>query len=295
VAYYTNLRPGAYQFRVIAANHHNVWNQTGATFAFSLAPFYYQTWWFWTACGAAVALAVFGVHRWRVSYVRTIHELRAQAAVADERTRIARDLHDHLGASLTHLRLLAELAERQPPEALTNYLRDLSQTAREAALHLREFIWATQPVDETLDGLVTRICQHAESFLRPAGIRCQFHLPEQVPSAPLSPLVRHNLFMAAREALHNAGRHSGASEVSIRLELNGARFALHIEDDGRGVASTAAQHAPLTGGRGAGLGNMRARIEQLGGRFDIQNRPSGGTCIVFDLPLPKSSHDHPKS
>jgi ligand-binding sensor domain-containing protein len=115
-AYYANLRPGDYRFRVIAANKHGIWNPVGASFSFHLAPHFYETAWFFTVCGLALGVRALGVYGWRVREIRRIQRLESQMALLEERQRIAKDLHDGLGGNLTQLALLADLADSMPPD-----------------------------------------------------------------------------------------------------------------------------------------------------------------------------------
>ncbi len=144
-AYFTRLRPGEYDFEVMAASHRGVWSEKSAGFAFYIQPFYYQTWWFYLGCGLVTTCLVAGIIIWRIRELRKLHRLEQQSAITDERTRIAKDLHDGLGADLTRLALLADLAGGESVAGTGEHLQKLSRSSREAALVLKEMIWIAQP------------------------------------------------------------------------------------------------------------------------------------------------------
>src|SRR5438046_7943592 len=156
----------------MAANHHGVWGEQSANFAFYVQSFYYQTWWFYVGCGLAIAGLIAGLVVWRIRELRKLHRLEQQSAITDERMRIAKDLHDGLGADLTRLALLADLAGGESGGGSGEHLQKLSRSSREAARVLKEMIWIANPANDTVEGLVSRICQSAEDFLHDARIRC---------------------------------------------------------------------------------------------------------------------------
>ena len=149
-----------------------------------------------------------------------------------------------------------------------------------------EIVWAVNPRHDTLEGLVNYLERFAQDLLVPAGIRCRFDLPVQFPDWHLTSEMRHNLFLATKEALHNAVKHSGASETLIQLIVNDTSFELSVEDNGRGFSPGAESSG--TAGRlasGNGLANMARRLEEIGGRYDIRSAPGKGTKVVFTLAI----------
>jgi len=210
IASYANLRPGSYRFQVIACNAHGVWNEPGATLAFYIGPFFYESAWFRAVCALALAGIIGGAAFW---LLRTVQRLRSErhATLIAERARLAKDLHDGLGANLTQLTMLIDRAPRDPHQRNDDYLQVLSNSTREALQTLKEIIWASHPGDETLDGLTARICQTAQDFLSASGIRCRLDIPDELPPVPLSSQERWNLLLVAKEALTNVAKHAAAS------------------------------------------------------------------------------------
>src|SRR5262249_55584489 len=163
-------------------------------------------------------------------------DMRQQQALEKERARIARDIHDQVGASLTQVSLLGEMVEsdKDSPEEIEAHGRQISQTARETSRGLDEIVWTVNPSNDTLDGLVTYLCKYAQDYLGVAGVRYRLDVPSQLPSATISPEARHNVFLAAKEAITNVVKHARASSAWIRLRLEPNMFVLEIQDDGKG-------------------------------------------------------------
>jgi signal transduction histidine kinase len=209
--------------------------------------------------------------------------LRQQQALEKERARIARDIHDQVGASLTQLALLGEMveADKDDPEEAQEHARQISQTARETTHALDEIVWTVNPSNDTLDGLVNYICKQAQDYLAVAGLRYRLDAPAQLPKTAISPETRHNVFLAAKEAVTNVVKHSGATEAALHLRLEADGFTLEIHDNGRGPAGLKAKAAESRNG----MRNMRKRMEDIGGRFSIEPGPNGGTVVALTVPL----------
>src|SRR6185295_714939 len=158
--------------------------------------------------------------------------LRQQEALEKERSRIARDIHDQLGASLTQVALLGELVEsdKEEPAEVEAHDRQISQTARDITQVLDEIVWTVNPSNDTLEGLINYVCTYAQEYLAVAGLRYRLDVPAQLPGLAIPPDVRHNVFLASKEAVTNVVRHARASSVWIRLRLTRPGFILEIED-----------------------------------------------------------------
>ena len=285
VAYYNYLPPGDYTFRVIACNNDGVWNSEGAALSFRLLPHYWQTWWFRAASagGAAALLAVSLAAFFRRRSRRKLQALERQRAVELERMRIAQDIHDDLGASLTRISLLSESALGKLPgqaSAATDISR-IQQTTLDLTYALDEIVWAVNPRHDTLNSLVNYLTNYAEEALGTAGVKMRLEVPLSLPAWPLTADVRHNLFLAAKEALHNVTKHARASEVRLSLQLSTDSFTLELADNGIGFASAA---------QGNGLWSMNKRLQDIGGSCQIQSRPGQGTRVRFSVRLGVAGH-----
>jgi ligand-binding sensor domain-containing protein/signal transduction histidine kinase len=283
VAFYNKLPPGHYRFHVEACNEDGVWNQTGAALEIIVQPQFWQTAWFRVSVILALAGIVIAVVRYfsTQKLQRQLQKLRQQEALEKERFRIARDLHDQLGANLTQVSLLSEMAEadKDAPGEIESHARQISQTARETTRALDEIVWAVNPSNDTLDGLMTYACKYAQEYLALAGLRCRLDAPAQLPPVAIPPEVRHNVFLAFKEAVNNVVKHAQATEVWIRLRLQPGTFALEVEDNGRGMEN---QTAPPNRN---GLRNMQKRMEDILGEFSISGGTNGGTIVRLKIPI----------
>jgi len=276
-AKYPHLPAGPYEFEVTACNAAGVWSKAGFNLACIVQPYYWQTWWFRGLLGMTFTAAMVVLVRY-VSFRRLRQRmwlLEQQAALDKERARIAKDLHDDLGASMTQLTLVLELAlQRRPqPDAVIGTVRDGLAAAREAIKSLDAAVWAVNPANNTLPELVAYIGQFGMEFLQQANIRCTLDLPDHPPERPVSAELRHSLFLIVKEALNNVVRHARASEVRLQITISASLLELLILDNGCGIESLS--HDP----QADGLRNMRARAEELAAQFHLESAPGAGTKI----------------
>jgi signal transduction histidine kinase/ligand-binding sensor domain-containing protein len=287
-AVYPKLPPGEYHFQVTARNEDGVWSNAGASLAVKVLPPFWRTWWFLSLTTVTLLGMIVGsVHY--VSTQKLQHQLavlRQKEALEKERARIARDIHDQVGASLTQLSLLGELVEgdKNNPEEVEGYARQIEQTALETTRALDEIVWTVNPSNDTLDGLITYVCKYAQDYLAVAGLRYRLEAPPQLPATPITPEVRHNVFLASKEAITNVVRHAQATAVSLRLRFEPASFTLEIEDNGRGLGGLDPKAAQTRNG----LRNMRKRMEDIGGSFYMGPAPERGAVIRLTAPLLKA-------
>ncbi|HEY1107635.1 MAG TPA: triple tyrosine motif-containing protein, partial [Opitutaceae bacterium] len=289
-ATYGRLPAGSYRFQVKASNSDGLWNESGAALAWVVEPFLWDRWWFRALAVALFAGAIFGATRY-VSFRRLRTRLRAAeqaAALEQERTRIARDIHDDLGSRLTRIMMLSRLAARETnaPEATSGQVREISETAQQLMRSLDETVWAVNPRNDELPHLIDYMSHYAVKFLRTAGIECRLDLPEDPPAVHVSAEVRHHVYLAVKEALNNIVRHAQASEVRFEAAFASGTLRVAITDNGVGLASAA--QAATAERTGNGLANMAQRLGQAGGTFAISGAPGGGTRVVLSVALPGS-------
>ena len=206
---------------------------------------------------------------------------RQRAVQKSERSRIARDIHDDLGARFTHLTMLMDMAGRHPPgspDAL-KLAGEIRAASHDISSSMEQVMWSENPANDSLENLVTFIVQYAGPYLAPASIRCRCEAPTHLPPKPLAPEVRKNLFMAVKEALHNVAKHSGASEVQIDITFADSMLVISVRDNGRGFLAPDGQNAKAPTRTGNGLGNMRDRMAQLRGSFEMDSLPGIGTRV----------------
>jgi signal transduction histidine kinase len=287
VAEYPFLPPGQYQFRVTACNEDGIWSESEAGLALICLPALWQTWWF-RLLGATMGLSGAG---WAVKYwatrrlQRRLTLLQQQHALEKERTRIARDIHDDLGASLTEISLLSDHGQKRldRPGEVEIDLQRISATAREAVQIADGIVWAVNPRNDSLDHLANYLVHFAEDFFRLTTIRCRLDVPADLPHIHLPMQHRHHLLMGVKEACNNVARHSEASEVWLRMTLADQEFRIMVEDNGRGFRPES------TSEDSDGLLNMRERMADLGGRLELSSGPGRGTRVKLIAPLNQPS------
>ena len=297
LANYNYIPPGNYSFQVDACNNDGVWNDTGASIAFDVLPYFWQTSWF-RLTALTVLVAASGGLVWfdtRRRMRRKLERAERQRDIERERTRIARDIHDDLGAYLTRITMISESARGNldNPVRAAMGLNQIYDTARELTRSMDEIVWAVNPRHDTLESLVTYLEKFAQDWLATSGIRCRLDMPVQFPEWRLTSEVRHNLFLACKEALHNVVKHSGASEVFIRFTLSKLAFELSVEDNGCGFPrETKIQKRTGNSSRlssGNGLENMIRRLSGIGGTCELQSKPGQGTKVTFTVQLRPSA------
>ena len=288
VAIYNKLPPGNYRFHVQACNEDGVWSDPDAmVLAVTVQPQFWQTWSFRIIFIAAVLGMVAAIVRF-VSTQKLRRQLQAhrqREALEHERARIARDLHDQLGANLTQVTLLGELAEadKNAPAEIELHAQQICQTARETTRALDEIVWAVNPSNDTLEGLMNYACKYAQDYFALAGLRYRVDVPAQLPAAPIPPEVRHNVFLAFKEAVNNVVKHAQATEARVTMRLSPEKFILSVTDNGRGPGDLAGK--PLRNG----LKNMRKRLADVHGEFEIAPGDGGGTVVKLTVPISKPS------
>jgi signal transduction histidine kinase/ligand-binding sensor domain-containing protein len=294
-AHYGPLRPGKYRFQVIACNNDGIWNEAGSAINLKVLPHFWETWWFDVLLTVIIVAAIIGAVRFAVTRNLRIKldQLKQQRAIERERERIAKDIHDDLGAGLTQILLQSALARREPQEQIQAHLVQISGTALELVGAMDEIVWAINPENDNLDGLVTYVGKYVQEFVTLAGLRCRLDLPAQLPALVLSAEVRHNLFLAVKEALNNAIKHARASEIYFRLKMQPSGFSFVIQDDGRGFVPGAVETPAADSGRvssGHGLRNLVHRLEKIGGTCTIRSEPGKGTEVELTVMIQSGGH-----
>lgn len=284
---YSGLRPGTYAFRLAAATTEGVPTGLESVTEIVLPEPLWSRPWVWAACGAAVAGLIFGVWRyldWNRLQLR-MAQLEKAHAVSTERTRIAHDLHDELGGSLTQIALTSELAKEQlaDADAARSHLDSIFTTARHLARQLDAVVWAVSPAHDSVESLATFLSKEGQQYLRTAGIGCRLRVPDEFPASHLSSIERRAIFLAVKEALHNVVQHAQATEVRIRMASANGRLTIDVEDDGRGISSDVLAGRLPPGHDG--LANMRSRLQGIGGTCEITAGPDGGTRVRLCIPL----------
>ena len=284
-AVFSRLPSGDYTFQVTACNNNGVWNETGAAFAFTVTPFFWQSWPFRLLAALFIMAFMAGVVRHLLlRRVRLLlKRVEQEAALQKERTRIAQDMHDELGARFTQISLLGELSTHAlaEPDKARDYLGQISRVARTGIQSLDEIVWAVNPRNDSLSDLLDYTGQYARDFLAAAGLECRLDFPDPMPTANVSGEIRHSVFLVVKEALNNVVKHAQASQVRLSVETTAGGMRWVIEDNGKGF------EAAPNNAIADGLRNIRQRSAALRGHADIESVPGKGTRVAVEIPLSK--------
>jgi signal transduction histidine kinase len=236
--------------------------------------------WFQVVLWVAVAVALL-MCLWLMT--RLAVQSKAQELLNRERARIARDIHDELGARLTELALEGEVVQTELPEgsAARPKLEALCEKARAVSSAMDEVVWMVNSRRDTLRDFVNFACKHAQRFLAQTAIRCRLDVAGDLPEALFELPLRRNLLLGVKEALNNAVKYSNATEVLLRIRRRGQTLLVVIEDNGEGF--DLAQVDPSRNG----LNNMIERMKEVGGECRILTRPGAGCQVEFQVPLPR--------
>lgn len=212
--------------------------------------------------------------------IRVRARVEQERALETERARIAQDLHDDLGSSLTEIAVLASKGLHAPAleQAVLGLFQAITGKARELVAALDIIVWAVDPKDNSLQSVADYLCDFADEFLSPSGIACRFDVPVALPAIVLDGHRRHGVFLAVKETLNNIVRHAAATEVEFRLAADAARLEIVIVDNGAGFDVNT---SPL----GKGLASLPLRIAQVGGNYGIESIAGKGTMVRIDLRL----------
>jgi signal transduction histidine kinase len=269
---FANLAPGRYRYLVRAVNADGVMSEPPASFSFRVLPPVWQRWWFLTLAALVIASAVYALYRYRVFQLFKVERMR---------TRIASDLHDDIGSSLSQISIISEVVRAQlarENKSITEPLSTIANTSRELVDSMSDIVWAINPKRDNLQDLVHRMRHFAMDTLTVQEVDLDFIAPDSLPEARIDTDTRREVFLIFKEAVNNAIRHSGGSLVKIELSFDNGALQLAVEDNGVGFDATKTH-------RGHGLFSIRQRAERIGGELEIVSTPGSGTEVNLRAPL----------
>jgi signal transduction histidine kinase/ligand-binding sensor domain-containing protein len=289
-AFYSNLPPRNYRFRVIACNNSGVWNEAGDTLAFSIDPAYYQTTWFRVSCVAVFLVLLWGIYRLRVQQLQHQFAIGLEARV-NERTRIARDLHDTLLQSFHGLILrfqaATNLLPERPVEAKQRFESAIDQAAqavtegRDAVQGLRSSTVETNDLAMAISALGEEL--QADGTIADSAL---FRMAVEGTPRNLRPILRDEVYRIAGETLRNAFRHAQARQIEVEIHYDARQFRLRVRDDGKGIDPEILGEQPRPGH--FGLHGMRERAKIVGGQLDVWSELDSGTEIELSIPASRA-------
>jgi signal transduction histidine kinase/ligand-binding sensor domain-containing protein len=267
---YASLSPGQYRFLVRAVSLEHVASPEPAAVSFTIVPPLWQRWWFLTLLATGVAVLTHTIYRYRLLRALEFERMR---------TRIATDLHDDVGANLSQIAILSEVARAKvggPNLGVDTPLSRIADLSRESVDAMSEIVWAIDPQQDRFTDLTTRMRRLANEMFPPRGIELQFRTSGDANIA-VSADIRREVFLVFKEAINNILRHAACHKVEVSFRIDGPRLHLEISDDGKGFA-----HAG--DGTGNGLRSMRHRASSMGGSIEISSEPGRGTRIRITVP-----------
>jgi ligand-binding sensor domain-containing protein/signal transduction histidine kinase len=278
VAYYTNLRPGRYRFRVIASNNDGLWSPTGATFDFYLRPHFYQTFWFYGLCILSLAFLVWQLYRYRLKQVEAQF-----AAVLAERNRIAREIHDNLAQEMLGISVQLEVVARTMPanaETAKTHLDRVRLLVRHGIAEARRYVWDLRSQALDKNDLPAALSDTARRLTAETVVQAKVEVTGTF--RPLSDQIEGHLLRIGQEAINNAVRHAQARNVLVNLKFDAKSVQLNVRDDGIGFNDKV---PPNGEANHCGLIGMRGRAAQIGGTLRINSRANEGTEVLVDVPI----------
>jgi len=281
-ASYANLAPGKYTFTVKAENYAGLWSKP-LLMQIEITPPFWATWWFRLLAFAMVSAAAFFAIRYVVQHNlrERILYLEKEKAVEQERNRIARDMHDDLGSGLTKIAVMSEVTKAQLGNhgSATEYLDVISTASRELVDNLQGIIWVLNPQNDSVESLVLYLKEYSESFFEHTNMNLQFNYEDGFGHISLSEEKRRNIFLVVKESCNNALKHSGGTLININIKIKQALLLIEIADNGGGFETD--RIALFSNG----LQNMKNRIQQIGGEFQLVSATGEGTCIGCRIPI----------
>jgi signal transduction histidine kinase len=277
-AYYTNLPPGRYRFRLMAANNDGVWSDGALSLPLRLRPHFYQTWWFYALLLLPLALAVYAVDRIRVRQVEAQFQ-----AVLKERNRIAREIHDTLAQGFIAVSVQLEIVSRllsAPGDAARTHLDQARSMVRDSVAEARRSIWNLRSQNAENNDLASRVSKLADQLTASSGVKVQFDVNGAY--RPLDGRVEDELLKIEHEAIMNVVRHANATNIRVNLRFEPKKLQMIIEDDGCGFSAP----ADATGPNGHfGLAGMKERAQHIRAALTVRSAPGAGTTVWVEAPI----------
>jgi ligand-binding sensor domain-containing protein/signal transduction histidine kinase len=276
---FAEVRPGIYRFLVRAINAEGVASAAPAALSFRVLAPVWQRWWFLGLLLLAVVCVVYALHRYRMAQLVTLERIRL---------RIASDLHDDIGAGLSQIAILSEVAKRDVKvnaSRAEEMLDHVANVSRELVDSMSEIVWAISPRRDSLTALVQRMRRFGGDLLAPRDIQFDFRVLQSDRDLELRPGLSRHTFLIYKEAINNVARHANCTHVNASLSFDRREIVLAISDDGRGLRTHLADH----GLEGHGLASMRRRAGEMDGHIEFISEGGAGTRIVLHVPLKRKT------
>lgn len=266
----TGLASGNYKFMFYAVTSDGTTTSVRNLFI-KIKPPYYKTWWFILLAVLFTAFVIYSFFRYRINQLKKLHEMRNS---------ISRNLHDDIGASLSNISILNELARRNAPDnhKLRKYLDKAGEDIQRTSEDLGDIVWNINPAFDDLQNLFIRMRRYAADMTEGRNINCIISLPGQAENIKMEMIKRRNLYLIFKEAVNNMAKYSEAANGTINIEIKNNELLMQIKDDGKGFDNTIVK-------TGNGLTNMKQRAGICNGTLQIISAPGKGTVICLTMPI----------
>jgi signal transduction histidine kinase len=295
-----NLSPGRHEFAVRAVRGDGAASDKIAVASFNILPPVWARWWFILLSALLISAVILLLYRYRTANLRKINAALTEAKFAEEslrksreerlaeletvRSRIATDLHDDIGASLTQIAILSEVAQAQSKNGISEPLQMISNVSNELVGTMSDIVWSINPAKDHFSDLIQRMRRFASDLLSPKKIGLQFESPESDDQIIVNSNIRREVFLIFKETINNIVKHSEAKKVKVKIEIAGDYLHLKITDDGKGFLENETGNATDNFG-GNGIPGMKKRAAAMNGAFDIVSEKSKGTTASLKLPM----------
>ena len=277
---YSNLEGGDYTFRVRATTRKGNWSEDSTNLAIRIIPPFWKQWWFYVLCALVVAGIVYGIYRYR------INELVKRQAI---RNKIAQDLHDSVGSTLSSISVYSQVAKIQQEKGnqpeLKDVLQKISTTSTDMISEMNDIVWAINPSNDSMEKIVSRMESFARPLLQAKGIAFQFNYEPSVLGLNLPMEKRKNFYLIFKEAVNNVLKYSECRNLKVRISQVLQQVKLEVADDGQGFD---AEQMRLLSGKslsGNGLTNMKRRAAEMKGTCEVRSEKGGGTSVILQFPI----------
>jgi hypothetical protein len=273
---YATLSPGRYHFLVKAAGSDGAWSEEPAEIYFKIRTPWWRSGVFWAMTALIIVSSLFFIYQFRIRQLKKVYSVR---------TKISQDLHDEVGATLTSISYLSEVAKLNGTIGDTNKneaIEKIGEFSREMIGEMNDIVWAINPSNDKLEKIESRMRNFASVLLAAKNIQLEFFSDEKVSHYFLGMQERKNLYLIFKEAINNSAKYSGCTSVSVAISKENHHIQMRIADNGKGFIENG-------NGEGNGLQNMKARAEEIGARLAIESRPGKGTHILLSVPLTQNT------
>jgi ligand-binding sensor domain-containing protein/two-component sensor histidine kinase len=271
ISSFANLKPGLYTYRVYAENSEGTRGPV-SSFKIRINPPWWNTVWFYCICGGIFIAILYMLYRVRVNKILAMEKVR---------NRIARDLHDDMGSTLSTINILSEMAKRKvqtDTQKTSEYIDKISDNSQRMMEAMDDIVWSINPINDNMQRIVARMREYATNMLEAKDIEYQFKAEESLNDIKIDPEKRRDLFLIFKEAVNNLAKYSQCTRAHIVIKLHRKNLVMLIEDDGKGFDTKIADS-------GNGLTNMKKRAESLKGRLEIKSAPGKGTRVIMEVPV----------